>query len=504
MKKHLIKDYVNILKEHNLLLEANNILEDIEIENVNYNSKKVTKNSLFICKGINYKKEYLDDAVKNGAIIYVCEKEKQTRSDIPNIIVSDIRKALSLISQVYYDFPANKIDMIGITGTKGKSTIAYYIKSVLDCHMRKINKKEIAILSSINNYDGVISEEATITSPESLELNYHINNAITSGIEHFVMEVSSQALKVDRVYNILYNIGIFTNIGIDHISEIEHPTFEDYFENKLKLFKQVNNAIVNLDSDYSERILEEAKKCKNLLTYSTLDKNADIYAYDIKKEDLNTIGFKVKTDKFDRYFKLEMPGLFNVYNALAAIAVGIILDIPYESMYEGLRIARASGRMEGHSTKDGKIIAIVDYAHNDLSFKKLYESVLKEYPGRKIVTVFGCPGGHAENRRKDLGLLSGKYSDITYLTSEDPGYEDPYKICEEIAYYVKKENGKYKIITDRETAIKDAIKENLDSVILITGKGNETYEKTKDGFVPYKTDTTCVIEAIDDYEKIAL
>ena len=504
MKRHLIKDYIELLKKHNLLLDINNVLENTEINYVSYNSKDIKENTLFICKGLNYKKEYLDDAVNNGAIIYVCESINKTRNDIPSVVVSDIRKALSLISQVYYDFPANKIDMIGITGTKGKSTIAYYIKSVLDYHMKKLNKKEIAILSSISNYDGVINEEATITSPESLELNCHIHNAISSNIEHFVMEVSSQALKVDRVYNILYNIGIFTNIGIDHISDIEHPTFEDYFENKLKLFNQVNNAIVNIDSDYSEKIVSEAKKCKRLLTYSTKDKFADVYAYDIKKEDYNTISFRVKTKEFDEFFKLEMPGLFNVYNALATICTGIILDIPYDSIYEGLRIARASGRMEGHNTKDGKIIAIVDYAHNDLSFKKLYESVMQEYPGRKIVTVFGCPGGHAENRRKDLGLLSGKYSDITYLTSEDPGYEDPKDICEEIAQYVKKENGEYKIITDRETAIKTAIKENINSVILITGKGNETYEKTKDGFVPYKTDTTCVLEAIDDYEKIAL
>ena len=501
MKIFTLNKYVEELNKHNLILELNNINDMQEIEHVCYNSKEVKNNTLFVCKGINYKKEYLDEAINNGAIVYICEREYESKLDIPHIVVSDIRKALAIVSQVYYDFPATKIDMIGITGTKGKSTTAYYIKSVLDYYMEVNHGNKIAILSSIDNYDGTKEEEAVITCPESLELANHVYNAVSNDIEHFVMEVSSQALKVDRVYNVLYNIGIFTNIGIDHISDIEHHDFEDYFATKLKLFSQVNNAIVNMDSDYASRILDEAKKCKKVITYSTINKKADVFAYDINKIDYNTIHFKVKTNKFDQEFELNMSGLFNVYNALATIAVSIILDIPVQYMVEGLKVARASGRMESHITSDEKIIAIVDYAHNKLSFEKLYESVLKEYPNRKIITVFGCPGGHAENRRKDLGLLSGKYSYITYLTSEDPGKEDVQKISEEIALYVKQEHGKYKIINDREEAIKTAIKENKDCVILITGKGNETYQKEYNGYVPYKTDTSCVIEAIDEYEK---
>ena len=200
-------------------------------------------------------------------------------------------------------------------------------------------------------------------------------------------------------------------------------------------------------------------------------------------------------------FCLPCLGLFNVENALAAICVAISLDIPYTYIYEGLKVARASGRMESHVSQDGSIIVIVDYAHNKLSFEKLYESTKQEYPNKKIVTVFGCPGGKAQLRRKDLGRLSGIHSDISYLTAEDPGPEDTVDICKEIASHIIKEHGNYKIIEDRGQAIKDAILENPDSVILITGKGNETRQKYGTQYLPCLTDTEYALEALKEYDK---
>ncbi|WP_242848937.1 glutamate ligase domain-containing protein [Syntrophomonas palmitatica] len=197
-----------------------------------------------------------------------------------------------------------------------------------------------------------------------------------------------------------------------------------------------------------------------------------------------------------------MPGLFNVENALAAIAVTYTLNIPEEYIYEGLKKARSSGRMEIYATKNRDKIIIVDYAHNKLSFNKLYESAKSEYPGRKIFTVFGCPGGKAQVRRRDLGLLSGLYSDKVFLTAEDPGDESVKDICEDIAQYVKVNNDNYKIIEDREEAIKESIMQTeANSLILITGKGNETRQKIGKEYIPCRSDVEAVKKYLKEYDK---
>lgn len=502
MEKYKLKDYIEKLQEHNLLIEynANSDVLNTLIDKVSYNSKEVSKNTLFVCKGLKYKPEYLDSAIKLGAIAYIAEENNVTRKDFPYIIVNNIQQALALVSCIFYNFPAEKINMIGITGTKGKSTTAYYIKSILDNYMIDLHEKDTAIISSIDTYDGIIKKESLLTSPESLELQYHIRNAVNSDIKNLVMEVSSQALKLSRVGNIIYDICAFLNISEDHISSIEHPNFEDYFNSKLKIFDQAKTAVVNLDCDYSDIILKTAHKCNKVITFGT-SPSANVYGYNIKKEGHNNIKFRVKTPYFDEDMLLTMPGLFNVENALAAIAIAVSMNIPYKNIFDGLKVARASGRMESHSSKDGSIIVIVDYAHNKLSFEKLYKSTKQEYPDKKIVTVFGCPGGKAQIRRRDLGTLAGINSDISYLTAEDPGPEDTVSICEEISNYIKKEHGKYKIVEDRGEAIKKAILENPNSVVLITGKGNETRQKYGTKYVKCLTDTQYAEKYLKEYEK---
>ena len=345
-----LKDYLNILKENNLFVKTNISSLDEEVLNISYNSKEINSKTLFICKGIKYKEEYLEEAIEKGIICYVGEKDKIINEDFPYIEVKDIRKSLSLIAILYYNNPASKLKTIGITGTKGKSTTAYYIKSILDNYMESLNKPLTGITSSIDVYDGKDLEESLLTSPESLDLQRHFANAVNANIENFVMEVSSQALKYDRVYGINYDVGVFLNISPDHISDVEHPTFEDYFHSKLKLFKQVKNLCLNLDTEHLEEVMEYLKKEKdninNIITFSTKNKGADIYAYKIKKIDHNTIKFKVRTKSFEDDIILTMPGLFNVENALAAIAVATALNVPYKNIYNGLKKAKASGRME--------------------------------------------------------------------------------------------------------------------------------------------------------------
>lgn len=505
MKKNKLINYINILKKENLLLEENiseKLKEEI-INNVTYDSRKVIENTLFLCKGSNFKREYLENSLNSGAIAYVSEEQYKIM-DKPYIIVNNIRRAIAILSSLYNNNPEKEINMIGITGTKGKSTTTYYLKYILDEYMRDLNKNETAIISSIDTYDGKERTEAVLTTPEPEELFMHIRNAVDSNIENLVMEVCSQALKIERVYGILYKYGIFLNISEDHISNIEHKDYEEYLESKLKLFEQTETAIINLNTDDLERVLKSAKKAKNIVTFGNTEE-ADIYGYNIRKEGMNTV-FNVRTRYFDEEILLTMPGLFNVENALAAIAVATQMNIPYENIYNGLKKAKASGRMEVYSDKNQEIVVIVDYAHNKLSFEKLYESTIKEYPKREIVTVFGCPGNHAQNRRKDLGELSGKYSNMNYLTMEDPRNEDPEEICKEISLYIEKENGKYKIITDRGEAIKKAIFEaKPNSVILITGKGNETVQYIKGKYVECLTDVQYAkkyLKELDDKKEI--
>ena len=501
MKKNKLINYIEELKKENLLMEENisNELKEKAINNVTYDSRKVKENTLFLCKGAKFKLEYLENSLNSGAIAYVSE-EKYKLKDKPYIIVNDIRRSIAILSRLYNNNPQKEINMIGITGTKGKSTTSYYIKYILDDYMADLNKNETAIISSIDTYDGKTREEAVLTTPEPEELFMHIRNAVDSNIESLVMEVCSQALKIERVYGILYKYGVFLNISEDHISNIEHKDYEEYITSKLKLFEQTETAIVNLNTQDLERVLEAAKKSKKIITFGNTE-NADIYGYNIRKEGMNTV-FNVRTKYFDEEIILTMPGLFNVENALAAIAVVTEMGVPYQNIYNGLKKAKASGRMEVYSDKSQEVVVIVDYAHNKLSFQKLYESTIKEYPKREIITVFGCPGNHAQNRRKDLGELSGKYSNMNYLTMEDPRNEDPEEICKEISTYIEKENGKYKIVTDRGEAIKEAIfQAKPNSVILITGKGNETVQFIKGKYVECMTDVQYAKKYLKELDK---
>ncbi|MEA4925750.1 MAG: UDP-N-acetylmuramoyl-L-alanyl-D-glutamate--2,6-diaminopimelate ligase [Syntrophomonadaceae bacterium] len=499
MQRFPLNDYINMLEAHGLMVKKDNFQEisDKVVEKVAYNSNEASASTLFVCKGAGFKEEYLDMAIARGALAYISEKDYA--KNVPCILVKDIQKSLSLASILFYNNPGDDLTLIGITGTKGKSTTAYYVKYILDEYLQNYGRPEAGIISSIDTYDGKIKEESHLTTPESLEVQMHYRNAVDSQITHMVTEVSSQALKYGRLYGVNFSVGVFLNISEDHISPIEHPDLDDYFKSKLKLLNQCQAACVNLNSDNAAAVLEAARQADKLITFGT-DPAAAIYGYDLRKDGFDTV-FNVRADRFDREFRLTMPGLFNVENALAAIAVAYALDIPEEYIYWGLFKARSSGRMEIYTSKNHERIIIVDYAHNKLSFNKLYESTKNEYPNRKIYTVFGCPGGKAYVRRKDLGLLSGLYSDKVFLTSEDPGDESVKDICEDIARYVKVHNSNYEIIEDREEAIKKSIMmSDPDTVVLITGKGNETRQKIGKQYIECRSDVEAVLKYLNEYD----
>ncbi|MEG1846546.1 MAG: UDP-N-acetylmuramyl-tripeptide synthetase, partial [Oscillospiraceae bacterium] len=477
------------------LIETSKGTPDIDF--ISYNSKEIKENTLFFCKGAAFSPKYLEDAIKMGAVLYVSEKKYDVNCDY--IIVSDIRKAMAYLSNAFYEYSYKKLNLTGITGTKGKSTTAYYIKYILDEFLKAQNKPKSGIISSIDTYDGTELKESILTTPEAVNLHKHFYNAVNNNIEFMTMEVSSQALKYDRVLGVNYNIGCFLNFGEDHISPIEHIDIDDYFNSKMILFSQCDKSVISLDDEYSKKVLKAAENTE-IITFSRENETADFYGYDIRKEN-NDIAFKVRSKTFDKTFRITMPGIFNVYNALCAIAVTSTYGVPSEIIYKGLIKARTSGRMENYSNETGKIIAIVDYAHNKLSFQTLYNSVLNEYKGRKIITVFGCPGKKAINRREDLGLLAGKYSDKVIITEEDFGEEDVMKISNEIKHFVDTKNCPNEIITDRGEAIKKAIMDcDENSLILITGKGNETRLKRGREYCPCLTDVDYVKKYLKEYD----
>lgn len=493
----MVSAYIDLFKNNGLAVEADCDL-NTEVNYVSCNSKDVRPGTLFICKGAHFKSEYLDMARENGAVVYVAEKKMDVPMD--GIVVNDVRRAMALAADFFYDHAWNRLNLVGITGTKGKSTTAYFVKYILDEAMRAEGKKETAIASSIDTYDGVENFESHLTTPEPLDLHRHFNNAVSSGIDYFTMEVSSQALKYDRVLGVGFTVGCFLNIGLDHISPIEHPNFQDYFQSKLRLFERCSTAVVNLDCDHAEEALEAAKSAKKVITFSQKRADADVFAYGIHKTENDTV-FMVKTADFDMEFTLTIPGLFNVENALAAIGITMALGIDKRYMLTGLMKARSKGRMEVYSNSDKTVTVIVDYAHNKLSFENLFSSVTKEYPGRRITAVFGCPGNKAFDRRKDLADISGKFSQKVYITEEDPGEEPVAQISAEIAENVRATGCEYEIIDDRGEAIRKAIMDCKEpTVILVTGKGDETRQKRGVQYIDCPSDVEYTKKFLDEYD----
>ena len=495
-----------------------------EVSGVTYNSREAADGSLFVVKGAHFREQYLADAMGKGAACFVREdaaafeapscstvseaEAKAAAARISDgiresglgIYVRDIRKAMPVIAETFYGKLSDELVMVGITGTKGKSTTAYFMRYIIDEYMAATGGHRSAVCSGIDNYDGVIEEESHLTTPEIMELYQHMDNAVKSGISHLTMEVSSQALKYDRVTGIEFGAGAFLNIGSDHISAIEHPDFNDYLEAKLRLFGHCRKACRNLDCDEQERISEASADCPYVITFSQKDESANVYGYDIRSEE-GKVTFRARGKDiegypdFDEEFTLGTFGTINVENALAAISLSALLGIPAEHIKSGLAKAISPGRMEVFYSEDGKRIAIVDYAHNKLSYEKFFETIKDEFPGKKMIIVFGCPGGKAFARREELGTIAGKNCAYSIITEEDYGEEDVNKICREIAGFVEAAGGKCEIITDRVEAIKKAITlMDDDTILFLPGKGRETREKRGIQYIDTPSDADVVIE----------
>ena len=470
------KNVIEKLKEYDLLVSYDEC--DLEFVDVSYNSKEVSKDYLFVCKGVSFKKEYLDSSIEKGITCYVSETDYEV--SIPKIIVNDIRKSLAVISNLFY--PDN-LFKIGITGTKGKTTTNYFIHNILKHHLGY----KPGIFATHYFYSGLHEGENHLTTPESLELHKYLNEMENSNIKYMSMEASSQASKHQRIYGMTFDIGCFLNISPDHISPLEHSDFDDYLNCKLDFLKKCETVIVYKHIDYYDRVIESLKD-KKIITFGF--KDADYIISNISNDDC--LSFEVN----NKTYKINMAGRFNIINATCAIVIADLLGISYENIQKGLFETTVSGRMNVINT--GICPVIIDYAHNELSAKALYESLKEDYPGKNIKVVFGCPGDKGINRRRDMGLLAGQYASYIYLTAEDPGNSTVSDICSDIIKYIEKYHNNYEVIEDRKEAIRKALNDaTKDDVIALLGKGDENYQIINGIWEPYETDMVIVKEELN-------
>lgn len=487
---HTLGEYYQLLLKNGLLADTQPLKADFArtVPLVSCDSRVVVPGALFICKGAAFREEYLLTAVKLGAAAYVSERPYPGVS-APCIAVTDIRAAMALLADLFWNHPSGKVDVIGITGTKGKTTTAFFLKAILDRWQESRGLGPTALLSSLMVDDGVERREATLTTPEPLDLQRHLAHAAQSGF--VTMEVSSQALKYHRTLGVEFAVGVFLNIGEDHISPVEHPDFEDYFSSKLRLFSQCAAAVVNLDCDHAHRVLAAARAAGNrVVTFSLRDPSAQVYADGLTLEE-GEARFTLHTPRFTTEVSLPMSGWFNVENALAAAAAAEILGVDGDAVTQGLAQVRVPGRMETYHSARLPLTVVVDYAHNGMSLEALLSSLRQDYPDRELTVVFGCPGGKALDRRESMAAAAARWAHHILLTEDDPAGEEVADICAQIGGYIATLGGTYTVIPDREEAVRTAVLEaHVPAVVVLAGKGAEHFQKRKGGSEP------CVPDAL--------
>ena len=479
---------------------ARELLKDLEYEvvsgsvdvNVNeliYNTKMVSKECMFVCiRGAVFDShDAAAEAAAGGAVVIVAERPVEVPEGICVVRVKDTRYALALISAAYFGYPARKLKTIGITGTKGKTTTTFLIRSILEHAGIRTG-----LIGTIETIIGDRHIPASNTTPESYTIQQYFAAMVEAGCQVAVMEVSSQGLKLHRTAGIQFDIGIFTNLAPDHIGPNEHESFEEYLECKSRLFRQCRVGIVNIDDAHCQQILE-GHTCQ-VETYGFSEK-ADLRASDVKL--VNRPGFLGVAYRVsgltDMDVEIDMPGRFSVYNSLVAIAVCRHFDIRKEDVLAALEAAKTKGRIEKVKVSDDFTL-LIDYAHNAMSLESLL-TTLKEYHPKRLVCLFGCGGNRSRLRRFEMGEVSGRLADLTVITSDNPRFEEPQAIIDDIRTGIEKTDGKYVEIIDRKEAIRYVIAHGQPGdVIVLAGKGHEDYQEIKG--IKYPMDERVLIQEV--------
>ncbi len=449
---------------------------DREVTTITNDSRKAAEGSMFFAiKGFDTDGTiYIPSAIENGAKVILVDENTDIKSlklpdDVTLLVVPDARYAMAICACNYYDNPSRKFKLIGVTGTKGKTTTTYMMKTILEKQGIKTG-----LVGTIAVYSGDKKlKDSDRTTPESIELQELFAKMAADGCEAVIMEVSSQSLKLNRVAGCNFDIAVFTNFSEDHISPKEHPDMQDYFDSKLKLFKMCKYGFINVDDLQVCKVSKLVPECE-IKTYG-IDNTCNLLAKDITITN-SYVDFKVKIGDKNERVKVGIPGRFSVYNSLAAISVAAKLGCSADSIKEALLEVRVPGRSElVNNSKE--LTIMIDYAHSPESLQNILNA-LKSYTRGKVISVFGCGGDRDPGKRLIMGEISGKVADFTIITSDNPRTEDPQKIVNQIEEGIKKTKGKYITIVDRIEAIKYAINmANKKDIILLAGKGHEPYQE---------------------------
>ena len=464
-------------------LKAKGNLE-LDIKSIESDSRKIGKNSMFVAiKGFDTDgHEYINDAIKKGAVAIMVEegtdlKKLKIPEDVTVIVAPNTRYSLAISASNFYKNPSKKFKIIGVTGTKGKTTTTFMIKSILEKQGKKVG-----LIGTIAKYIGDKKiEDSERTTPDSLELQKLFYDMAKEKVDVVVMEVSSQSLKLDRVAGLEFEIGIFTNFLRDHISPKEHPDMEDYFASKVKMFNMCKKAYINADDVQIQKLKKMDLPCE-LKTYG-IDNPCNVLAKDITVTSAS-VDFKIRIGEKNERVKAGIPGRFSVYNSLAAISVATELGCNAETIKEALLEVRVPGRSELVPNKK-ELAIMIDYAHSPESLENILQAV-KSYTTGKVISLFGCGGDRDTAKRAIMGEISGRIADFTIITSDNPRSEEPEEIIKEIEKGIKKTKGKYICIVNRREAVEYAINmSNKKDIIVLAGKGHEPYQEIKGNKLPF-------------------
>lgn len=469
---------------------------ELNIKDLAYDSRNVLDDYAFIALNGNNVDghDYINDAINNGAKVIIVNKDiTLDNKDITIIKVENTNKILSKLSLNFFDNPHKKMTTIAITGTKGKTTTSFMIKKILEC---------AGYSCGVIGTTGIYIKDKYYSSKNTTPLSYdtikYMSEMVENDIEYLVMEVSSQALKYDRVNDIEFDYGVFTNLTHDHIGEFEHPNIEDYIESKSKLFKQCRYGIFNLDDKYFFDMVNMGSSSINTYGYN---EKSDLKALNIDLyHEGNKIGINMELDGVIKdKFKISTPGKFSSYNAMAAILTCKIIGIDIKYMKKALSNFSVKGRVEPVYVSD-KFTLLIDYAHNGVSTESILTTI-KEYNPKRIVTIFGCGGNRSRDRRYEMGEIAGKYSDFCIITEDNNRYEEFTDIANDILIGMNKTKCPYEIIPDRKDAIKYAIQHGIEGdIIMLIGKGHEDYKEIKGKRYPFD-ERVIIKEILDEIKK---
>ncbi len=464
---------------------------DIEISDVIYDSRKVIPHCVFVCLvGSNLDShKFAQSAVDAGATAVVVSKDIAIENATV-IKVDDTRKALAFISAEYFDNPAEKLTTIGITGTKGKTTTASMVRSILEKGGYKTG-----VIGTLGIMVGDELIKTANTTPESYEIQKAMSHMVEQGCKVVVMEASSLGLKWHRTDGFIFDYGILTNFSPDHIGGAEHADMDEYLHCKAMLFRQCTTGIVNIDDESTAAIMEN-HTCR-VETYG-FGETADLRASNdelLSKPGYLGVRFDV-SGKLNASLDVDIPGRFTVYNALAAIAVSLHFNISTEQIFAGLDEVKVKGRVEPVKIP-GNFTLLIDYAHNAVSMENIL-TTLREYHPTRLVTMFGAGGNRARERRFEMGEISGKLSNLSVITEDNSRFEDVMDIIEDIKTGLHKTDGKYIVIPDRTDAIRYCIENAQDGdIIVLAGKGHEDYQD-KNGVKTHYDEREVIANIIND------